>query len=350
MRKPQGARPRTPAEKAAMEEPFDELSKALAEGVSRREAFRRAGGLLLGAVVASLGLDRMAWADESDCRQLCRDFPARELCLNGDCISLTGRRLKACLARCIPLARRNCRADCNTCKHWCTNESGEDSVCFSSCRRECRELCREQLYPAGHERDICVAVCAKCLKSNTQFCGDGSKEKAAHCCQNPEKYCIQDECQDNPCAPSSKPCFLPDGRVGDCCQADEICVDGFCRKCPEGLTFCGVTGSSLACCRTFDPNFPTVPGEMCCSGVTDLQGTVGPVCAEIGYPLPPEQMQCCNASDLSDPLAFTCPAVEWNGKSWKCCRPSPITPNSPPAGWCCPTDTTCGSQGGCLAS
>jgi hypothetical protein len=50
---------------------FDELAKALAEGVSRREALRRIGPGVVGAVLASLGMGR-AWAQSPQCRAYCQ--------------------------------------------------------------------------------------------------------------------------------------------------------------------------------------------------------------------------------------------------------------------------------------
>lgn len=41
---------------------FDELAKDLARGMPRREALRRLGGGLLGAMLASVGLENKAWA------------------------------------------------------------------------------------------------------------------------------------------------------------------------------------------------------------------------------------------------------------------------------------------------
>jgi hypothetical protein len=55
---------------------FDELAKALAGGMSRRDALRLVGGGLVGAVLASLGLGTKAWsapAPNSGCVKFCRD-------------------------------------------------------------------------------------------------------------------------------------------------------------------------------------------------------------------------------------------------------------------------------------
>jgi hypothetical protein len=68
-----------------MDNRFDELTKSLAEGVSRREALRRLGGGLAGALLASLGLAGVAQgASARDCSITCSNFyppgPARAQC------------------------------------------------------------------------------------------------------------------------------------------------------------------------------------------------------------------------------------------------------------------------------
>ena len=58
---------------------FDELSIALGSGMARREVLVRATGLLAGALLASLGLDRPAAAlprPSPECTEFCNDsFP-----------------------------------------------------------------------------------------------------------------------------------------------------------------------------------------------------------------------------------------------------------------------------------
>src|SRR6476620_4246876 len=49
---------------------FDEMSKVLASGISRREAFRRIGGGMIGATLATLGIGTAA-AGPSSCSIFC---------------------------------------------------------------------------------------------------------------------------------------------------------------------------------------------------------------------------------------------------------------------------------------
>jgi hypothetical protein len=68
---------------------FDELAKALAGGISRREALRRMGAGLAATLLASLGLDA-AWAGGSCNGVTCA---RNQLCTNGVChtVCTTGR-------------------------------------------------------------------------------------------------------------------------------------------------------------------------------------------------------------------------------------------------------------------
>jgi hypothetical protein len=56
---------------------FDDLARALAEGVPRREALRRIGGALAAAMLASLG-SRFAWGQSLDCVGFCNQLPSAE--------------------------------------------------------------------------------------------------------------------------------------------------------------------------------------------------------------------------------------------------------------------------------
>jgi hypothetical protein len=68
-----------------MNKQFDELSKSLAEDVSRREALRRFAWGLGGVLIAAVGLKRSASADVRTCTVSgnCREF---EQCCGGFCI------------------------------------------------------------------------------------------------------------------------------------------------------------------------------------------------------------------------------------------------------------------------
>ena len=52
-----------------MENRFDDLTKALAEGIPRRQALRRLAGLFGGALLSTLAFSGLAGADQGGCPQ-----------------------------------------------------------------------------------------------------------------------------------------------------------------------------------------------------------------------------------------------------------------------------------------
>lgn len=69
-----------------MDKQLDELSKSLAEGVSRREALRTFGLGMATALLAAAGLDRRAAAKVCTTRT---DCGGSQQCCSGGCIPLT---------------------------------------------------------------------------------------------------------------------------------------------------------------------------------------------------------------------------------------------------------------------
>jgi hypothetical protein len=67
---------------------FDELSKALASGASRRSALKRFAAGVAGAVVASVlpGRSAEAQSGESECRVICREWGLQGQAY-GQCVS-----------------------------------------------------------------------------------------------------------------------------------------------------------------------------------------------------------------------------------------------------------------------
>jgi len=68
-----------------MDKQFDELSKSLAEGVSRREALRKFGIGLAGVLLAAVGFSRSAWAGGGSC-STSTDCASSKVCCGGTCV------------------------------------------------------------------------------------------------------------------------------------------------------------------------------------------------------------------------------------------------------------------------
>lgn len=151
---------------------FDELAKALAGGISRREALRRVGGGLAGLFVASVGLGK-AWA-------------------NGN-------------------------------EHEHENEE-EDEICEEFCERV-EEACENQLHREFElEDENCLRVCRGCRNSTTRVI----------CCTSGGPVCCAagQRCQGGQCVAAC----VQQGGVCDSthlCCANLKCAGGTCLPfCP----------------------------------------------------------------------------------------------------------------------
>jgi hypothetical protein len=195
-----------------MTDRLDEFSKDLARGTTRREALRRIGAAIAGAMLAATGLDR-ATAAPSRCAVFCSQFPA-------------GPR------------RASCMQACSKCK-------GQVSrICFT----ETGAICCPQ---GGHccvDQQTGVATCCP----NTQQCCGGS------CCEG--GCCFDPETGEAFCCPSGHSCC-----GGSCCEGGGCCFDyqtnqylccpdsSCCYDTPQsGAAFCCPSGQS--CCYDYYSN------------------------------------------------------------------------------------------------
>jgi hypothetical protein len=190
---------------------FDELSKALARGLPRREVLRRIGSGLASAALTTFSFGK-ANAAPSPCAVFCSgQFPP-------------GPRRASCQQAC-----RQCNADVSR-------------VCF------------------GATNTICCPPGGSCC---------GSSTGAVFCCP-PETSCCFEICcpVDQPC------CFGADGAFccppetsccdGICCPSGTFCDNGECVE----VGFCA-TGGTCDNAATCDPNrgcvcFQTVEGDAFC--------------------------------------------------------------------------------------
>jgi hypothetical protein len=148
-----------------MADRLDEFSKDLAKGTTRREALRRIGAVIAGAMLAATGLDR-ATAAPSRCAVFCSNrFPPGP-------------------------ARASCMQVCRQCN------AQVSRVCFSAtgaiCCPEGSSCCRD--YQTGE---------AFCCPSGQQCCQDYQTGEAFSC----EGSCCQDyQTGGTICCPSGQQC------------------------------------------------------------------------------------------------------------------------------------------------
>jgi Stigma-specific protein, Stig1 len=184
---------------------FDELAKALAEGVSRREALRRLGGGLVAALLASLGLDKV-WADtgpggNSGCIAFCAQaFDSRTIqfanCVadgalgHGPCANCGADLSRLCPQGDLPVCcgptqvcrngqcdNRPCPPGQRVCQQTGSDELGKcvdlqtDLFNCGKCFNWCRDISSEERVV---EPACCGGVCVDLLRdrSNCGRCGN----------------------------------------------------------------------------------------------------------------------------------------------------------------------------------
>jgi hypothetical protein len=253
---------------------FDDLTKRIAQGATRRRALGWIGGFLAGAVVNAFGRPKEAIARPVNCAAFCRlEYVA--------CPSQRQNCIDICNRQCVPLGIQPC------------------VVGTSSCRVT---------------RCMCEGVCCKL--------GDT-------CCNRPQpfvgrKCCPQGQCcsslayPDGECCESGVKCTAADGccRAGraacgrECCARGKICSNGQC-VCPRNQTTCGD-----GCCQ-FDQFCSAAQrcepcpischaGQKCCRVLPDRPAQCRPIsehcCGEAGYnySCPPNKRCCpCNNPQTS---------------------------------------------------
>jgi hypothetical protein len=242
---------------------FDALAKDLARGLSRREALRRVGEGLFGALLASLGLGRAVAQGNSDCAHFCTSIfpPGRQ---RGDCISAAAHGTGLCYG-CGPAApashadvcgnfggpRFCCSADTpNCCNGTCVNTQTDVNncgVCGKTCASDetcCSGTCANLMTDPQH----CTA-CNQHCPSDSLCCGNGT------CCPaqvlNEIGQMVTAACCADGCCPwiNGAPPQCCVGNPNLCCPAGSNCCPGdLC--CPGYAPMCCVdpTNGSPACC------------------------------------------------------------------------------------------------------
>ncbi len=282
-------------------EPFDQLARALAGNLSRREAMERVARLAAITLAASLGLDRIGWAQGTPCGDFCnrRQWSRRQRlqCLGvcrGECGQDTSRlcgRVGAilccpggqtcCNHRCTAVntvlncgeCRRRCPAGWACCdvdgQMTCVDARQDERHC-GVCDYECEGA--EEGWGACCD-SICydlresIRNCGTCGRA----CGEGTRPR---CC---DRACVDIDADaancgwcGNRCGPDQRcnsRCECLDGTTTTCgtrcCAPDVECCDGEC--CPDGHLCCGLVcshpGSAVSCGRCGNCCDPSQGGE-----------------------------------------------------------------------------------------
>jgi Stigma-specific protein, Stig1 len=273
---------------------FDEMAKALAEGVPRREALRRLGSGLATTLLASLGVER-AWAacppgttlcgrkcvnlqtDRKNCGSCGHDCQNDQRCVSGSCSGGSGGGGGGdggglCANYCSGLPtnqRASCQSACNAC--------GGDTSRLCASNTSGTVACCPQGAPCC-SGNCCGVGQQCCLGGNgSAYCtGLGTNQDCSRCgdtCTG-GKFCVNQACA---CANGQIDCGdgicvnlgtnLNCSRCGDTCSGGKFCVGGTCA-CPSGQADCGTgvcvnLGTNSNCSRCGDA---CTGGKFCVSG------------------------------------------------------------------------------------
>ncbi len=215
---------------------FDDLSKALASTISRREAIRLLLSSLAAACLAAVGLNKAA-ADNSDCAHFCDAIypPGPE---RGQCKSQAAHGYGICY-QCGPAA-----------------PAGHGQVCGSGANRFC---CRADQVCAGGAC-VCPQGTEECGGQCVPLCGPGQRRNPQTCqCEALPNACREGgACFDAAyCGANSEcVCFTtvegtPFCHLGQSCSGSQTCTSS--AECPAGyacstVTCCGSQGICIQPC------------------------------------------------------------------------------------------------------
>jgi len=195
---------------------MDELAKALASGISRRDALRLISGSLVGVVLSAMGIEQASAAKgrNSDCVEFCKQiYPpgaARGQCISeaaqgrGPCYDCGGSIYRMCSPDPYDLSRGVCCAPGQACRNgMCTPVQAGIAICFpagrtcSSGEVCCADGCCGPIRECVDGRCVCPA--------NIETCGDG-------------------------CCPAGYICTLDETGAGICKPGPRVCRQTYCPR------------------------------------------------------------------------------------------------------------------------
>jgi hypothetical protein len=190
---------------------FDDLTLALAEGLSRRGILRAAGGLAASGL-ALFGVDRDEEAAAKRRRRR-RNKKKKKKCKGGK---------TRCNGKCVRLSSND--DHCGSCGNTCgSNESCQDGTCGNG-NGNCTPNCQNKACGAN---DGCGGTC------KTGTCPDGRT------CQNGTCVCPFQCCANSDCAPNQNCVTVNDSKF--CfCKPEQVCG----QVCCPATTSCGNPGTS----------------------------------------------------------------------------------------------------------
>ena len=208
---------------------FDELTKALATSMSRRQALRRTGGLLGGAVLAGF-IPGVAWARNNDCARFCNSVFGGDTPASAQC-AMDAAHGKGLCYTCGPASGNTKTICCSKTGDFCSSYSGA-TCCGSSATCLNGSCCATA--------NVCGSTClaAPCNASQCLTCDPSSGTCVSTCTSG--QICQNGTCVAT-CLPAGAPCDINNFR--QCCAKACIFPGGgptghCCELLPNGSIRC----------------------------------------------------------------------------------------------------------------
>ncbi len=222
---------------------FDDLTRALASGTSRRTMLKRIAGGAAGATLAMMGADTLA----AKCRDIGKPCQSDAQC---------------CSRFCSPDFKCACPAGTDVCNGECVTCTGGQVVNPTTCACQCptgTTLCNGQCVDLQTDENNCGACGETCL--NNGLCGGGGCfcPTPSFYCSNSDACCVSGQtcstsspsgccafsaqpCNDDtPCCSTTQTCSATTGLCcspfGEFCSLNSQCCSGTCAFNPFDNTF-----------------------------------------------------------------------------------------------------------------
>ena len=337
---------------------FDQLTRSLASGLSRRQMIKGLAGGAAGALGALVGARHEAGAEA--CREI--RYPCeggQECCPNLGCVAAS---FEGQSERCCPPGQSGCGLECCPIGSCC--QSGNQQICLTA-----GQCCTAATCPTPSNPCSTAGVCGEANIADGTACDDGNACTSGDTCQagvctgGTETVCTAlDQCHDaGTCDPATGVCSNPNAADGTGCDDGDACtqtdtyVSGayvganpvVCTAADQCHDVGACDAATGICSNPAKTNgTPCDDGLFCTSGDTCQNG------ACTGGASPCNAANCEICDEANGRCISKCPVgtqCDGNGNCAIICtnrNNSVFCPSKTGHGFkCCPTDSVCDYRG-----